>query len=158
MELLYNDISSSTFFLFFIMIYIGLTVLLYQAEESDQSLKESEGNVRASFCSNGGVDSGSESENMFLATFSSELELVKGKGSAGLKVSKDNSGPVLGLELGLVNDKNNVMSSDSKVDCEIKIVNNVELDLESEFICSVNFEKGIISVSCSLPDEPFIGF
>ncbi|CAG8714977.1 22840_t:CDS:2, partial [Gigaspora rosea] len=96
-------------------------------------LKESEGNVRASFCSNGGVDSGSESENMFLATFSSEL--------------------------GLVNDKNNVMSSDSKVDCEInrkflfnvinielalcltEIVNNVELDLESEFICSVNFEK-----------------
>ncbi|CAG8578615.1 20618_t:CDS:10, partial [Gigaspora rosea] len=97
------------------MIYIGLTVLLYQAEESNLNFEESEGNVRASFCSNGSVDSGSESENMFRAA------------------------------------SNHVVFD-----------RNQESDLESEFTRSVNFEKALFeishsSVSCSLPDELFIG-
>ncbi|RIB21015.1 hypothetical protein C2G38_2177815 [Gigaspora rosea] len=96
---------------------LKITIIPEQQERQQfiTDFEESEGNVRASFCSNGSVDSGSESENMFRAA------------------------------------SNHVVFD-----------RNQESDLESEFTRSVNFEKALFeishsSVSCSLPDELFIG-
>ncbi|CAG8581137.1 17484_t:CDS:10, partial [Dentiscutata erythropus] len=89
--------------------------------------EESKSNVRAICCSNIGIGSSLESENMSRTAFSLELDC------------KLLSNVINTLYL-----------------TEIK--NNIELDLELlEFICLLNFEKDITSISCSLPDEPLIG-